>query len=131
MGQSNRDRILQIARWLAVEFPAPYPVTVKCVKKIAALPGAGPIERRTGDAGETYRYGRRISIRIAARPSIGRLSLIDTLFHEWAHAASMRHANLEQNRARVGGHDDEWALMFGRIYRRFIDEGGHITSKGY
>ncbi len=131
MSQSNRDRILQIARWLAVEFPTPYPVTVKCVRKIAALPGVGPIEQRTGDAGETYRYGRNITIRVTVRPGLVRWTVIDALIHEWAHAATMRHANLEQRRARVGGHDDEWALMFGRIYRRFIDEGGHITSKGY
>ncbi len=131
MSQSNRDRILQIARWLAAEFPGPYPVTVKCVNKIGALPGSDYKERQTGDFGETYRYGRRITIRISCRPSFHRATLIDTLLHEWAHAASMRHASLEEKRLRVGGHDDEWALLYGRIYRRFIDEGGAAESRSY
>jgi hypothetical protein len=127
MAKSNRDRILQIAQWLSVEFPTPFPVTVRCVKKIAAPPGASKIERIMGDYGECTRIGTKITIRLADRP---RAIMIDALLHEWAHAASLRISVME-NRRRIGGHDDEWALMYGRIYRRYIDDGGFEASRSY
>ncbi len=130
MSQSNRDRILQIAQWLSVEFPTPFPVTVKCVKKIAAPGETDPIGKRIGYLGETYRDGRKITIRIAVRPGLSRASINDCLLHEWAHAATLRHDVIEEKR-RVGGHDDEWALMYGRIYRKFVDDGGSEASKQY
>ena len=126
--RSNRDRVLQIARWLAVEFPTPFPVTVQTPKKIAAVLGSGAIEARIGDCGVTGQRGRRITIRIAVRPYFPRASIIDSILHEWAHAATIRHADIEMNR---GDHDDEWALMYGRIYRRFVDEGGHKDSEDF
>ena len=126
--RSNRDRILQISRWLAAEFPTPHPVTVRCPKKIAAIKGSGPIETKIGDYGITTVRGRKIIISIAVRPSISRGSIIDALLHEWAHAATIRHADIEVNRC---AHDDEWALMYGRIYRRFIDEDGSKDSEDF
>ncbi len=132
MSQSNRERLEQVSRWLAKEFPTLHPVTLKFPKKIAALPGAGAIERRTGDAGESYRDGRRIIIRIAVRSGLRRSDLIETLIHEWSHAASMRHQSMEDKRRETcGGHDSDWAMMYGRIYQAFVDDSGSEDSKSF
>ncbi len=129
MERGNAERILQIARCLAVKFPTPYPTTVQVTKKIACLPGASAMERRIGDMGYVNREGRKLVIRIAVRPGLKRQAMIDTLMHEWAHAVTWRQANMESLRGQ--GHDDEWALMLGRIYRWFVDEGGHLESHSY
>ncbi len=129
--RSNKDRLHQIARWLAVTFPTPYPVTLRCVKKIAALPGSTPIEKKQGDAGENYREGRKIVIRVAVRPGTQRAFVVDSLLHEWAHAVTMRHDVIEGRRTEHGGHDDEWGLAYGKIYRRFVDDGGCEASENY
>ncbi len=129
--RGNRERLIQIGKWLAAEHPTPYPVTLRIVKKIAALPGAKPIERGMGDAGETYREGRRIVIRIACRPSLARAYMIDALLHEHAHATSMRHDSIEGERGKHGGHDAAWALDYGSIYRHFVDNGGSEASGNY
>jgi len=113
---------------LAVEFPTPFPVTVRCPKKIAAARGSKPLEAKTGDYGITRQAGRRVIISIAVRSGISRGAVIDALIHEWAHAATIRHADIELNRC---AHDDEWALMYGRIYRRFFDEDGWKDSEDF
>jgi len=124
--RSNRDRILQISRWLAVTFPTPYPTTVRCVKKIAAPPGVKGVERRIGCQGETYQDGRKIIIRIAVRRGIPRMSTVDTLLHEWAHALLA-----DQEQEAIGGHDVAWGKAFGKIYHRYIDDGGYKASEDY
>jgi hypothetical protein len=129
--RSNKDRVHQVARWLAAEFQTPYPVTVRCVKKIAADRGDSWIIRKTGYYGENYRVGRQIIIRIAVRPSINRCTILDTLLHEWAHAVTMRHDVIEGRRVEHGGHDDEWGLAHGKIYRCFVDDGGCEVSENY
>ncbi len=129
--QSNKDRVHQVARWLAAEFQTPYPVTVRCSKKIAAHRGDDWTIRQTGYHGETERVGRRIIIRIAVRPGINRYSLMDTLIHEWAHAVTTRHDAIEGKRLDHGCHDDEWGLMYGKIYRRFYDDDGCEDSENY
>lgn len=129
--RSNKDRVHQIARWLAAEFQTPYPVTVRCVKKIAAHRNDNLVIRKTGYYGETERVGRRIIIRVAVRPSISRYSMTDTLLHEWAHAVSLRHDIIEDKRLDHGAHDDEWGLAHGKIYRRFYDDGGSEDSENY
>jgi len=131
MGQSNQSRLLQIARWLAAEFPTPFPVVVRCPKKIAADPGDKPSIRLTGYYGYTVRIGQKIHIRIAVRPGINLWIQIDTLLHEWAHATTTRQSKIEDARLAHGAHDDEWALAFGRIYRRYYDDDGSEDSKGF
>ncbi len=128
IARSNRERVLQISRWLADKFPTPFPVTVRCPKKIAAIPGSGPLETKIGDYGTIIQHGHKIIINIAIRPGRSRSMIVDALLHEWAHAATIRHANLEKNRLN---HDDEWALMYGKIYRSFMDDGGCKESEDY
>jgi hypothetical protein len=124
--RSNRDRVLQIARWLTVTFPTPYPTTVRCVKKIAALPGASPMHRQTGDDGSCWVEYQKIIIRIAVRKGIHRPALIDTLIHEWAHAVLMK-----EESDKIGRHDDAWGVVYARIYHRYVDDGGFRASEDY
>ena len=123
MGLSNRDRALQVGRCLAVKFPAPYPVNIRIVKKLAALPGSTRMQQRTGDHGETYWEGRKITILLVINPCVRWAQILDTLLHEWAHATVTFN--------EVSPHDDEWALMYGQIYRWFVDEGGDAISKTF
>ncbi len=122
--RSTKGRVLQIGRWLCATYDTPYPVTIRVVKKIAADPGEPKRIRRTGYYGETWREGRQIIIRIAVRPGIRGGDAIDSLLHEFGHAVSMRHEKIEDKRLDHGAHDDEWALIWGKIYRRFYDEKG-------
>ncbi len=124
--RSNRDRILQIARWLAVTFPPPYPTTVHCVQKIAAEPGSTPRQKQTGDDGICTVKGRKAVIRIAIRRGIPRSSAIGALLHEWAHALlADRDSDYE------GGHDAAWGRTYARVYRKFIDKEGCKASEDY
>ena len=123
--RSNRDRLYQIRRWLSAVFRTPYPVALRCVKRIA------PDNDNELVHGETYRWGRHIVIRIAVRPGVILHNAVDSLLHEWAHAVSMRHDAIEEKRLNHGAHDDEWGLAYGKIYRRFYDEGGDQDSEAY
>ncbi len=124
--RSNKDRILQISRWLAVTFPTPYPTMVRCVKKIAAERGSSPMHKKMGDDGYCVSEGQKIIIRIAVRRGVTRALLIDAIIHEWAHAVLM-----DEDSDKIGRHDDAWGIMYARIYHRFIDDGGYRASEGY
>ncbi|KKM03159.1 hypothetical protein LCGC14_1777230 [marine sediment metagenome] len=126
--RSRKERLLQIGRWLCATFDTPYPVTLRIVKKIAADADEPKRIKMTGYYGESWREGRRIYIRIAARPGIRIYDAIDTLLHEFAHAASMRHEKIEDKRLDHGAHDDAWALAWGKIYRKFYDDDGDVDS---
>ncbi len=129
--RGNRERLFQVGRWLRATFQTPYPVTFRIVKKVAAAPNDKPATKRVGYYGSTERIGRKIVIRIACRPGMRRDDLFQTILHEFAHAVSMRHDRIEDERLNHGAHDDEWGLAYGKIYRRFYDEGGVESSSNY
>jgi len=79
--------------------------------------------------GDCTTIGKKTIIRVGNWLSWG--EQIDTLLHEWAHAATIRHYDIETQRIRHGGHDDEWALMYGRIYRAFNDQLGWLRSRDF
>ena len=123
MSKTRRGRLHQVAHWLKAEFPAPYPVTVQVLR-------IGPQRReRAGrdDKGETVRLGRRIYVRVDSRLKWG--EAIDTLLHEWAHAASWTLDAAEQRLPST--HPDEFWLMYGRIYRAYYEENGWRKSRDY
>ena len=130
-GRNNKVRLLQIVQWLKKEFPTSHPVTFRFAKKIAASADATPMQKRTGNWGEASLVGRKIIVRIVVRKGVLRSQSIETLLHEWAHAVTFKSAKLEAQRPDLGYHDKEWALKFGQIYRKFIDEGGAEESKKY
>ena len=110
----GREDLRRIESWLRRCFPTPYPVRVM----VRRLPGG-----EAGARGVTVRNGRRLWIILHERMNWD-LS-VDTLLHEYAHAAEWRHEAVE---ARRPDHDDAWALAYGRIYRRFWDEGGRLEA---
>ena len=126
--RSSKKRLEQIGRWLCATFDTPYPVTIRVVKKIGADREESAHIRRVGYYGDTERIGRKIIVRIAVRPGIRLHDAIDSLLHEFAHAVSMRHDKIEDKRLDHGAHDDDWALTWGKIYRRFYDEKGCEAS---
>ena len=129
--RGNRERLIQVGDWLRATFQTPYPVIFRIPKKIAADPGDKPAVKRGGYYGSTERIGRKIIIRIACRSGIRRNDLFQSILHEFAHAVSMRHDKIEDGRLSHGAHDDEWGLAYGKIYRRFYDEGGFEASGNY
>jgi hypothetical protein len=129
--RGNLERLQQVGAWLVATFPTPFPVEFRFPKRIAAHPNEEAMVRRSGYYGDTERRGRKIIIRIAVRPSINRFTMLDTLLHEFAHAVSTQHKKIEDRRLTHGSHDDVWALTYGKIYRRFYDEGGAEASSNY
>ena len=121
MAKTRRGRLRQIEGWLRANFPTAYPVTVT----VARL---GKPDAKLGDYGEFSRRGKRCYIRIDNRLTWHPAT--ETLLHEWAHAVSLKHDNLESRRAG-GAHDEGWGLNYARIYRRYFDEDGVIESRGF
>jgi hypothetical protein len=99
--------------WLRLHFPAPYPVRVGYRAKI--MSGGEPC------FGECWREGREIVILIRKRQT--RRESIDALLHEWAHAHTRRHANMEDKK-EGDFHDPEFYLAYGRMDCALYDHGG-------
>lgn len=112
----KKDRVMQISRWLAAEFPCAYPVYVR----IGRIPG----DKLSGFC---IRRGKKFYISLDDRPP--KHFLIETLFHEWAHALTWKHANLEKR--RLTSHDEEWGIAFARIFRRYMEEDGEKEADAY
>lgn len=132
--RTRRQRALQLELWLAEHFPAPFPVVIKWKKRIPVSPPEAKdttIDRRDREAGyfgQCYRVQRKIYIELSDIRLSTFVAVIETLMHEWAHAVTLRHAHIENERQQ---HDDEWALAYGRIYRAWVDEEGSKDAREY
>jgi hypothetical protein len=111
--KTKMARLEQIARWLKVKHPTPFPVRLEFFKD------SSPKE----DFGETVREGKLLIIRINLTPPEYMCQLV--LFHEWAHAAEWRHKKVEQT---LTDHNPYWGIRYAKIYENFIDEGGDSES---
>jgi len=96
---NNHQKWIRILWWLRREFPSTHKVTVRTVAN-SSKTSQGEIEKR----------GHTFEIRISKQCFHLK---IDSLIHEWAHLLTW-HGNDEDE------HGEEWALMFGKIYRAFI-----------
>jgi hypothetical protein len=105
-----------LEEWLMIHFPTPYPVKVQYTKKKIIYEGEEC-------AGVFWQAGKKLHFIVR---TVGtRREVIDTLLHEWAHAHTLRHANLERIRGRLEDyHDDEFWLAYGRMSRLLYDKGG-------
>lgn len=112
--RTKRVRLLQIERWLRANFRTPYPVSVHVLDELPK-----------GVLGLCHQRRRRIYIGIAKKKSLE--LQVESLFHEWAHAMSHRHANMERQRDHRP-HDEEWGLALAKIYSKYHDEGGYEAS---
>lgn len=120
MAKTRRGRLRQIECWLRHKFPTPF----KTYVRVESLPQIGPGKMD----GETYRRDNgtivvRISNKLTWHPAI------ECLIHEWAHALVWREDHIEYRRRTP--HDEEWAVAYGRIYRRYNDQGGAKESRTY
>ena len=108
--QRHRRFLVSTMRWLAGEFPTPYPVYLFQHPNLR------------DDGGEilhgmtTLRASRRLKIEVHAKAPL--VNKVDTLLHEWAHCHVWRHMQLELRRLH-GGHDDEFWLALGKIMARW------------
>lgn len=131
--RTRAQRVAEVAAWLAVRFPAPYPVRVEWVARIApdraGRKGLTRAEIAAGDYAAIWlESGPRILIQLSRRMVRTVSEAVHALLHEWAHAESTRHWKLEKRR-KPGGHDAEWGIAFARIYSAFYDEFGWRESR--
>ena len=112
----HRD-VRKVVEWLRKSHPAAYPVRVRVMK----LPGKG---RQRVD-GLSERAGRRFTIYLDDR--LSQADMIEVLLHEWAHCLDWKHHRLEAR--RQFDHSDEWALVYGRLYREIHDLELHAKPR--
>lgn len=114
--KTPRGRLRQVELWLASEFPTPVPTRVR----------VSPI--KGGLLGICDRLKDRCNIRIS--PELVTDSLIgiaiETLFHEWSHALTMRLELLGHPKDEE--HPDEGGIYNWRMLRSWHDEGGEADS---
>ena len=126
-----RKRLLQMETWLRAHFPTPYPVVVKWVPKIAAGRDEPAYIRRSGHVAECYWHKPNIVIRLSTPLNRIRQVAVDSLMHEWSHAVTMPNDRMHRLSSYRQEHPDEWALVYGRIYRNWVDNGGSDESRSY
>ena len=133
LATTTPKRIHQIARWLSSQpsFETPYPTSVRVVgrRELKIDPADASDSTETHLCGDCARTDDKIYIRLGSW--LHRGEAIETLLHEWAHAATMREGRIEDLRLEMGAHDDEWAIVYGRIYRAFNDQEGWLVSRSY
>ena len=118
MESTRRGRTFQVFRWLYSEFPPPYPTELHIRNSVRW--------RQRKCAGETSWQASRLTVDLDGR--LTWMDAIETLLHEWGHVASWQQVCIEWDRPH---HDDEWALMYGRIYRAYHDDDGRVRSRDY
>lgn len=114
----HRGRLMDICTWLHIHFPCPYPYKLYQSKRISYthdginLPVFGQCSYYKG------------IMHIHIHSNLPLHEKIQTLLHEWAHAHSWRHANIE--RTREEEHDDSFYLALGKIERAW-DQVWNLT----
>jgi hypothetical protein len=104
--------LIQIARWLKVRHPTPYPVRLELYHEVK------------GGHGETaLETGPTLVIRINVARCFDLCQMV--LLHEWGHAMDWRQPAVEELRAHHNGH---WGLSHAEVWESFMDNGGDIES---
>lgn len=131
MRPTRRSRTKQAAAWLREQFPTHYPVTVRWVRCLPLskedAAGCRARDRSPGYYGATDREGRRFVIRLSLRACRTIDQALEVLRHEWAHAHTWPHSNVEHKRH---DHGPEFWVTLGEIERAWEDHGW-IESRGY
>jgi hypothetical protein len=122
-------RCRQVLRWLAHEWPTPYPVVIRWVDEIKekdeTMPGG-----YSWSYGDTERVGKKLVIRMSRKHLRDYSLAIDILIHEYAHARDTKHVRLENQLDRPH-HGPEWGLYFAEMYSSFRDGSGWEDSTVY
>jgi len=110
------DGVRRMATWCQANYPTKMEVAVRVVDQIGDMDdeslGIAYLEE-----GHTL-----IKIEILADQSIR--EAMETTMHEWAHAQIMPWLPEWQN-----DHEDYFWIVFGRMYRRWHDQGGQVAAK--
>ena len=114
--RSLKGRLEQVHRWLHREYLTPHPTTFTTSWQDR--------RRKDSDDGGCYRWGRAIHIDVNLNQPW--TTALDALLHEYAHALVWPRAHLEDYQK---DHGEEWALAYGRLYRRYNDEDGAEESQ--
>lgn len=126
MEQTRAQRVAATTSWLRAHYPTAYPVDVRWVPKLAHDPTEkhqlSAHEQSMGIYANCDRIGRRFKILLSKRRCRTLAETTETLLHEWAHALTW---GLEaQNNHRKSCHDDEYWIVFGRVYRHYYEGTG-------
>lgn len=131
-GATVADWIDATVAWLDVHFPTPFPVTVRWRKRVAVHKSDRANYTRSqldvGYMAEIEQFSRSFTITLSRRRCRTLGEAIETLWHEWCHAATTRHDRVERTR-HPEGHDDEFWLLYGRIYRLWHDDSDYIEVR--
>jgi len=107
------DGVRRMATWCQANFPPRVEVVVNVVDVID--------EDTLGLALATNDGKNRIEIMISADQSMR--EAMETTMHEWAHAHTMPWLADWQN-----DHEDYFWIVYGRMYRRWHDQGGQVAA---
>ena len=110
--KKTKDRCKQILNWIMDVWPPPGPVILRFEKVKSEGPGA-----------DCAKVKKHFVIRLD--PRLSWYSSVETLMHEYAHVLTWPLTYSYPD------HSDEWALAFGRMYRKFHDENGYMDSREY
>lgn len=131
-----RGRVEQTRAWLADNWPAAFPVTVKWQRRCGGFDRkereSGQVNQREFDYGIhgwCEKHGSKFVIAMSLSRNRTRQDACEILMHEWSHALSEKFAKLENKRLSV--HDDEFFLTWGRIYRAWNEKGGAEAADKY
>ena len=131
-----KGRVEQCRHWLADNYPPHVPVTVKWLKRLGGLDKKEleshqitPRDWKYGIHGWCQKQGGRFVIALSTTRNRSRQDACEILMHEWSHALTEKFAKLENT--RLSTHDDEFFLVWGRIYRRWNENGGAEEADKY
>ncbi len=114
IARNRKQRVTQIAGWLAYHFPCKQNITIQWVKQIP---------NDYNDRGDYGYVEPPSTIVLSERACRDRYLAVETLLHEWAH--------LLRGRSHGWGHDEEFWQIYGHLYRAFYDGGGAEASEDY
>lgn len=119
----------QIHRWLCSKYKTPYPTVLKWVPRLRDRSLIDKVDNPKGKySADTYQRNRKIFIRMSIETCGHSYSnMIDTIFHEYAHAMDWRHHRLVNEKH----HPRSWGLYYADIYDDFHDGEGHKDSKDF
>lgn len=119
MDADGRRRVRQVIRYLAAHWPTPFPVVLLLAPIATQADSTGYVERRETWRGRT---GPLLLLRLDSRMTTA--WALETLRHEWAHAATWpASARFERRQVRIDhpDHDPAWRGVYGSIEAAFYD----------
>lgn len=107
--------VKQCGIWLRCTFSTRYPVAIAFEDDLDGDFGACQIQHKKG----TDRWRFLIQLKTSMEPQL----LLETLWHEWAHALTMTDLMVGED-----GHSDRFYSVYGQIERAW-NAGGHIAAQ--